>query len=445
VIVLVLLGCAPAPVEDPVPPWPEWAFEHWVWEDQSTQASVIAQIDGYLDRGIPVGAVIVDSPWASGYSTFEWDTSLFPDPQGLIDDIHARGVKLILWTVPGMNTDVPELYAVGAERGYYMQRDADSGPARVEWWKGEGSLLDYGNPEAVAWWHSLQDPAIAMGVDGWKADGLDFSQILAPYSPSLGRRLDRLDYSHRYYRDHYEHLVEERGEDVLVTARPVDAYGADVGGDVAAFAPLELGWAGWVGDQDGTFAGLEAALRNYYWSADYGYTAFGSDIGGYREDGSALGRTEEVLLRWAWLGACSPVMENGGGGAHEPWRFSEDAVAVYRDAVLFHTALVPYLRREGAVAFAEGRSLFAFDSHATFVYTLGPDLLVAPIFEAGTSFEVRAPRDGESWRWLFDPGVVVGSGERVTLEVPLDRYPVFVRVGSRLEEELLGSDGPTWR
>ena len=73
----------PADVEDeeeipapPPPPWPEWAFHHWVWEDESTQESALALVNGYLDRDIPVGAIIIDSPWETGYNTClnaQWD------------------------------------------------------------------------------------------------------------------------------------------------------------------------------------------------------------------------------------------------------------------------------------------------------------------------------------------------------------------------------------
>ena len=93
-VLCFLAACTPPeeePEPDPAPPWPQWAWEHWVWEDESTQESVLTLVDGYLDRGIPVSAVIVDSPWAIGYNDFEWDNELYPDPQGMVDDLHERG------------------------------------------------------------------------------------------------------------------------------------------------------------------------------------------------------------------------------------------------------------------------------------------------------------------------------------------------------------------
>ncbi|MCP4872483.1 MAG: hypothetical protein GY898_27640 [Proteobacteria bacterium] len=444
---LLLAACTPPvpepePEPDPTPPWPQWAWEHWVWEDESTQESVLTLVDGYLERDIPVSAVIVDSPWATGYNTFDWDPTLFPDPQGLVDDLHDRDVRLSLWITQMVNVDTPQWDEASAS-GYLMMADADATEPRiVEWWKGDGGLLDYFNPEAVAWWHELMQPVLDLGIDGWKTDGSDFSAHLAPYSPGAGREVGRLEYSHAYYRDFFEHTRQELGEDRIITARPVDNYGADLGGDAVAFAPVDLNWAGWVGDQDADFGGLEAALLNLFWSADYGYVGFGSDIGGYREeDGVEGGRRKEPFLRWAQLGAFCPVMENGGGGRHEPWFFDEEAVSIYRDAVLMHEALLPYLMREGAVAFEEERSLFEFldPGQTTYRYLLGPDLFVSPIVAEGTSFEVMMPHEG-TWRWLYGDGREIEGGEAVTLEVPMESYPAFVRVGSRLEGELLAID-----
>lgn len=51
------------------------------------------------------------------------------------------------------------------------------------------------------------------------------------------------------------------------------------------------------------------------------YANFGSDIGGYRSGSGELGRTKQLLIRWAQLGAFSPLMENGGNKEHRPWKF----------------------------------------------------------------------------------------------------------------------------
>jgi len=444
-ITLLLIACTAdthdtATAQAPEAPWPDWAFHHWVWEDESTQDSALALVDGYLERDIDVGAIIIDSPWETGYNTFEWDLERFPDPAGMIDELHDKGVRVFLWIVPGINTDVEGLYETAAANDWFMKGDADdTEPEVVSWWKGEGSLIDYWNEDAVAWWHGLMQPVLDLGIDGWKCDGLDFSALLAPYSPAAGREVERLEYSHAYYRDFHDHTREVLGDDRILTARPIDNYGADLGGDVVAFAPIDITWSGWVGDQDATFDGLQAALRNFYWSAEYGYVAFGSDIGGYRdEDDPPQGRTSELLLRWTQLGAFSPVMENGGGGLHHPWAWEDPEVTdVYRDFVELHYALLPYLNAQGAVAFDEGRSLMRFVTKPDYTYLLGEDLFIAPMIEEGTERTVAFP-SGDDWIYLFDRSQSWSGGATETLQIPLDEYPAFIRAGSDLEGADLG-------
>jgi alpha-glucosidase (family GH31 glycosyl hydrolase) len=440
----LLAAChAPADTADsapaPDPAWPEWAWHHWVWEGESTTESLTEMVDGYAEHGIEVGAVIIDSPWETAYNTFEWDPALFEDPAALIDMLHGRGLRVFLWIVPAINVDAQPLYDQAAAAGYFMAEDAASGPAVVSWWKGEGSLIDYFNPAALAWWHGLMDPVLELGIDGWKCDGLDFSAVLAPYSPGLGREVTRAEYASAYYRDFYDYTRERLGDDRIITARPVDTYGAAPDVDdaaIAAFAPVDITWAGWVGDQDSDFGGLKMALRNFYYSSELGYLAFGSDIGGYRSDESELGRDKETFLRWAALGAFCPVMENGGGGEHWPWRFDEETVTIYRSFVDLHHALLPWLNARGAQAFTDGRSLFAFQDDETYEYILGEDLFVAPMLEAGTTRTVPFPASGD-WVWLFGDHPIFAGGTTETLEIPLDAFPAFAREGSELEELLL--------
>jgi alpha-glucosidase (family GH31 glycosyl hydrolase) len=224
------------------------------------------------------------------------------------------------------------------------------------------------------------------------------------------------------------------GEDRIITARPVDNYGLGLGGDAAAFAPVEINWAGWVGDQDPDFGGLRAALNNLYFSAEYGYVASGSDIGGYREDDSELGRDAETFVRWAQLGALCPVMENGGGGEHRPWVFGTEVEDIYRDFVSLHYALLPYLMAEGGLAFSEGRSLMDFQDDETYAYLLGRDVFVAPILEEGGAVTVTFP-EGD-WAYLFDTSRAWSTGDSETLTLPLDEFPVFVRQGSEIASTL---------
>jgi alpha-glucosidase (family GH31 glycosyl hydrolase) len=438
-VFILLTSCAQKSGEKPAPPWPEWAFHHWVWEDESTQESAIDLVDGYLSRDIPVGAIIIDSPWETGYNTFEFDAGLYPDAKTMIDYFHSKGVRVFLWITGVINTDVTELFNYARSKNYFMQKSADNTDCVVNWWKGDGCLIDFFNPEAVQWWHSLMDKALALDIDGWKADGTDFYALFVPYSPYLKANVNRLDYSHAYYRDLFEYTRQNLGTDRIITARPVDNYGSGMGGDLVAFAPVDINWSGWVGDQDATFEGMRKALNNMLWSSDYGYVAFGSDIGGYREkwtEDPVWGRTKELFIRWAQLGAFCPVMENGGGGEHRPWMFGEETLNIYRRFVKLHYEIISYLMEEGAVAFEKGESLMKFIYNTEDAYLLGPDILVFPMLESGTSRHLKFPQ-GSQWVYLFDRTRIFSGGDEQDMKIPLSEFPVFLRKGSDIEEKLV--------
>lgn len=424
---------------DPVAPWPEWAFHHWVWENESTQESAIALVDDYLAHDIPVGAIIIDSPWETSYNSFVFNPDQYPDPQAMIDYFHSKNVRVFLWMVCAINLDSP-LYEEAAAAGYFTQVDAVSGPGIVDWWKGDGSLIDYFNPDAVQWWHEQMDQAIALGIDGWKSDGIDTHIIQAPYSPGLGREADRNEYGYAYYRDSFDYLREKLGEDRIITARPVDNLGTDIDADIWVYAPVDVSWAGWVGDQDGTFDGIRDALSNMYWSSNRGYVAHGSDIGGFRTDKDAypvLGRPKDAFIRWAQLGAFSPVMENGGGGEHRPWMFDDETTEIYRAFVEIHYQLLPYLMKHGGVAWENGTSLTTYLTHADYTYLLGPDVFVAPMLEEGTSRTLTFPEG--RWVYLFDSSKNFDGATETTLEIPMSEFPAFVREGSDIAETLLAN------
>ena len=54
------------PLNAQTPPiTPAWALGHIVWEDSlNNETGAKSIVDGYLDRNIPVDAVIIDSPWS---------------------------------------------------------------------------------------------------------------------------------------------------------------------------------------------------------------------------------------------------------------------------------------------------------------------------------------------------------------------------------------------
>lgn len=414
---------------------PEWVFHHWVWEDESTQQSAIRLVNDYIAHDIPVGAIIIDSPWETGYNTFDWDSSLYPDPQAMIDSFHSKNVRVVIWITTAINTDVTDLWRYADSMGYFMKQNAGSGSAVVNWWKGDGSMIDFFNPDAVAWWKSLMDKTLDMGIDGWKCDGTDYSILLgATYSPGAGRTVTRLEYSHTYYRLFLDYTRQRLGNDRVNMSRPVDNYGLTFITDpnLVSFTPVDIGWACWVGDQDATFDGMKAALNNMYQSDVNNYLVFGSDIGGYREEPVPNGRDKNVFIRWAQLGAFSPLMENGGGGEHRPWMFDQETNDIYRKFAQIHHALIPYLMAQSDSLYDIPRSIMQFFNDTDYRFMLGSDIFVAPMLSASSDITVTFPASDTAWVYLFDYSQVHQSGTSAAVNIPLGEYPVFLKASSGL-------------
>ncbi len=406
----------PGPAGLKAPPWPEWILQHWVWEDENTQESATQLVEGYLSRGIPVGAVIIDSPWATGYGAFDFDPRLFPDPKKMIDDFHARQVRVLLWTVSNINIDSPN-WNEALTRGYLA-----SGGRTLNWWKGEGAFIDYNNPEALAWWHEQMDKALDLGIDGWKCDG---TVPLAKLWLGIGTQTGRIttsSYQDLYYADFFHYTRARLGPGRVITARPVDNAGLPFD---MTYAKRDINFAGWVGDQDPTWRGMKTALKNMFESAEKGYVYFGSDIGGYREN---IEREKILFVRWAQLGALSPIMENGGMGEHRPWRYGQYVLGIYRDFVKLHHALIPYLYSEGAELYPQEISVMRPTSRRRYEYMLGCDLFVAPLVEPSPKRTIHFP-DGDTWIAWWS-GEEYEGGEGIELDFPLSRYPLFVRKGA---------------
>lgn len=188
----------------------------------------------------------------------------------------------------------------------------------AKWWHGHGGFLDYYNPKAVAWWHSLMDKVLDIGIDGFKCDGTDPITFLLkpwPYSNYAKRPLIYHDYGHKYYGDFYNY-TKSKNPDGLIMARPTDTLKTYFSWN---YSPKYVMFSGWVGDQDSSSDGLKKAMLNVVKSAWSGYLNFGFDIGGYRGQNIS----KNIFLRWVQVGALVPFMENGGNGKHQPWVFDQ--------------------------------------------------------------------------------------------------------------------------
>lgn len=409
------------------PEWPVWVHDHWVWENEGTQESCLALVEDYLQRDIPVGAVIIDRPWATDSNTFIPDPELYPNLKEYIDKFHSLDVRVMMWATSIVN-ETASNYQEGKEKGYFL-----SGGKTVKWWGGKGALIDYTNPDAVDWWHKQMDTILDMGIDGWKVDGTDPMVMLLVHPIGLNDKfVTWAEYRDQVYRDFYEYTRLKLGKDRVISARPVDDQALQIGLPLV-FTSRDINFAGWVGDNDNDWNGLQHAFSSLFASTKYNFVSYGSDIGGFRSDKN---KYKDVFIRWTQLGALCPVMENGGGGEHRPWMFDEETSNIYRKYVNLHQELIPYIYSQAAYSYELVKPTMR-PQLGEFIYMLGDDILVAPFFEEGNERTVVFPKG--DWIYMFDETKQYSTGIK-KLNFSLDEFPVYIRKGAIIPMNVTNSE-----
>lgn len=410
---------------------PPWSMKPWFWEDDvNTAAAVWDLVDGCKKHDLPLGAVLIDSPWTTAYNNFDFDQKRYSNPRQMIDALHARQVRVVVWMTNIINTkqdkaDAPgseeDLYAVGKARGYFV-----NGGKPIKWWKGKGALIDYTNPRAVAWWHRLMDRALALGVDGWKLDGAAELFLLTERQTSRGV-LSLRDYVDLYYRDSF-HYGRHYCPDFVTMARSVDI--ANSAGSDLPHAPFDAAPLTWVGDQRHTWTGkgIDEAARSTQRALERGYPSVSSDTGGYQSDPKhPRSMPRQLYLRWAQWNAFTPFLLIGGHDEHRPWKFDPAFLQVFRRYLWLHSELVPYFYSLHVQAsLREGRLMHPGPAKNEFL--LGDELLVGvPVNETARQ-AITFPAG--HWLDYWDNRHRFQGGTTVQIQCTEDKIPVFVKQGA---------------
>lgn len=442
---------------------PKWAFGAWASANRwNKEEDVYEQLEKMERFDFPHNVIVLEA-WSDEATFYLWNGSTgdandgstavqsieyqganWKDPKTMIEKLHEKNIKLILWQIPVLKLLTQDLQSeqhdsdcAYAKQNAFCVKSAGGEPYVIpegNWFAGS-VIPDFTNSKTMEWWFSKRQYLLEMGVDGFKTDGGEFIYSdLTQFSDQTTGVEMRNGYVKSY----------------------IKAYNEFVGRNRVLFS--RAGYTGqqsfpiqWAGDQQSTWEELRHVLSAGLSAGLSGVAFWGYDIGGFAGPLPSV----ELYERSTQMAVFCPVMqwhsEPSGGqfsglmpsadgiNDRSPWNMA----AVYKDKALlerlrFHynlrTNLLPYIYFQAIISSKAGIPMlkhllleYPNDNIVTGVedqFMLG-ELMVCPvIYEGAKSRRLYLPK-GE-WKDFY-------TGERLNgqkwyeRECQSERIPVFVR------------------
>ena len=375
------------------------------------QADILKYADNILRTEFPVGVFMVDDNWQKYYGNFEFKPERFPDPKGMVKQLHKQGFKIMLWVCPFVSPDSPEFRELQS-KGFLVKQKGTAKAAIIPWWNGYSASYDLSNPAAVEHLKGeLRKVQKEYGIDGFKFDAGDIGHYNNP-------QLEFYDKS--------------------ATSVDLCEYWAKVGLDF----PFNEYRAGWkmggqalvqrLGDKDYSWNALRLLIPDMIAAGLMGYAYTCPDLIGGGQFASFLNidqskMDQELIVRSSQLHALMPMMQFSVA----PWRILDKKhLDICLNYARLHQKMGDYILSQARSSAKTGEPIvrhmeYTFP-HQGFEtckdqYMLGDKYLVAPMVEKGTVRTVALPKGV----WRDDTGKRFKGPKKIEIDVPLERLPYF--------------------
>jgi len=437
-----------AAVTGTVPMMPEYGLGFWQCKLRYyNQEQVLSVAREYKRRGIPLDVIIVDFYHWPHCGDWRFDEEFFPDPAAMVKELHDMGIETMVSIWPTVHEN-SENAAEMKQQGLVVRSRAGVDVQAA--FEGNNVFTDTTNPRARAFmWDKVRHNYADLGIRTFWLDAAEPEYTTYEYEQYLYQAGPGPQVTNMYPREYARVFYE--GQRAI--------------GQPETVSLIRSAWAGsqrygalvWSGDVASTYedfrkqlcAGIHMGLAGIPW--------WNTDIGGFHSGNIHDPAFRELLVRWFQFGAFSPVMRlhgvrdpgeqivdkngvkrMGTGADNEIWSYGEENYAIFRKFIGIRELMRDYIREIMREAHEKGspvmRALFyEFPEDAACwdikdEYLFGPDVLVAPVCQAGAvSREVYLPA-GACWTHA-GTGEVYEGGRACEIAAPIDTLPVFLREG----------------
>ena len=416
----------------PAPLFGKWAYGFWQCKNRyKTQKELLEVAHKYRELHIPVDNIVQDWFWwvRKGEHTF---TANYPDPQGMMDDLHRNNFHLMISVWPFFERGSEE-YEYMDRQGWFVDR------TKVAGFHPEGmAVYDATNPAARKYYWDLMNKALfGIGADAWWLDTIE---------PETEAREDNIQLGHKIAAgsgDRYVNLYPQ------MTARGVyegqraasDRKRVFILGRSAFAGSQRYSVTAWSGDVNSDFESLRRQIPaglNFMLS---GVPYWTTDIGGFTSGNPNDPAYRELFIRWFQYGTFCPIFRVHGtrsNDQNELWSYGEEARKILVNFDRLRYELTPYTYSVAWMvtnqSYTPMRPLvmdFLSDPRVRDIgdqFLFGPAILVNPVTEPGAATRrLYLPRG--TW-YDFWSGKAVEGGRAIDAAAPLERIPLYVRAGS---------------
>lgn len=413
-----------------------------------TQDEVLSVARQYQKEGIHIDQIVIDFFHWTVQGDWKFDTTYWPDPKAMVDELHSMGIKVIVSVWPSVDRK-SENFQPMMDRGLLIR--TERGAAQTYDYQGDCVEIDVFNPETRKYvWEICKKNYYDFGIDAFWLDNsepdygvYDFDHYRYIAGPALS--CSNI-YPQLYSRVFYDNM-KDLGDGTVVNLLRCAWAGSQKYGNVV-----------WSGDVPSTFeafydqlqAGLNMGLAGIPW--------WTTDVGGFMTDDVNDPDFQQLLIRWYEFAVYSAVLRMhgdrgpynippldtrdwGGGYLHtgqpnELWSYGEENYRIMKKYYDIRIEMHDYIKQLYEEASSNGSPLirtmfyeFPEDSKCWELqdqYMFGSDYLVAPIFHLN-QFEREVYLPAGKWEDTRDHKVYNG-GQTITADAPLDSMPVFKRI-----------------